>query len=479
MSRKKLRFVMPVVVVLVGVAAAVLLASARKVPPRVERISLGPLVEVVEVSSRDVPMAVVGHGEVVPKVAVDVIPQVAGQVVEIHRSLVSGGFFSAGETLFVIDPRDYELAVNRSEAAVARAEVTLERERAEADVALQEWDAINPGEEPTSGLVVREPQVRQAEAELEAARADLAVARLKLERTRVSVPFDGVVVSKSVDLGQFVSIGKMAARVYGTDKVEVRVPLENRELAWFDIPRSNGGGGPVVEVGASFAGETHTWEGRVVRMEAQVDAGSRMIHVVVEVGQPYARHGNRPPLLPGTFVDVRVFGKTVANQIPVPRHALHEGGHVWVAKDGTLNVRRVEITRSDREYAYVASGLEDGALVVVTALDAVTDGMKVRVVGDGEAEPSTGPSDDDTIVFFDYGLRIEDYGFPPTQPGAGDTHTEFGIRNSEFGNRRTLPGRVVASLQPATRNLQPGVRAGANPQSSIRNPQSQWVGVLS
>jgi len=440
MSRSKLRFVIPVAVLLVGVAAAMLLASARKAPPRVERVSLGPLVEVIEVSSRDVSMSVIGHGEVVPRVAVDVVPQVAGQVVEVHPSLVSGGFFKAGEPLVVIDPRDYELAVNRAEAAVARAEVTLEREQAEAEVALQEWDAINPGEEPSSGLVVREPQVRQAEAELEAARADLAVACLNLERTKVRVPFDGVVVSKSVDLGQFVTMGKTAARVYGTDVVEVRVPLENRELEWFDVPQNNGNSGPVAKVSTAFAGETHTWEGRVVRMEAQVDAGSRMVHVVVEILQPYARHGSRPPLLPGTFVDVRIVGKTVANQIPVPRYAVHEGGHVWVVEDDVLRVRLVEIIRSDREYAYVASGLEDGAQVVMTALEAVTDGMKVRVVGNNDGEPSRGPSDKDTVASIDYGLRIEDYGFRPNPPARREVNlqpatcnaVEFGIRNPQL-----------------------------------------------
>ena len=93
----------------------------------------------------DVPVVVNGHGEVVARVAVDVVPQVAGQVVKIHPSLVAGGFFSAGEVLVVIDPRDYELAVERGQAAVARAKVSLEREQAEAVVAREEWDELHPG----------------------------------------------------------------------------------------------------------------------------------------------------------------------------------------------------------------------------------------------------------------------------------------------------------------------------------------------
>jgi len=383
MSSKTLKIVLPIVILFAGIAGAVLLASSRKAPPRVERAAPGPLVEVLAAGLTAVPIVVEGHGEVVAKVSVEVVPQVAGRVVEVSPSMVAGGFFKANQTLFVIEPRDYELGVDRSQAAVARAEVQLERELAEANVARQEWDELNPGEAPSSGLVVREPQVRQAKAELEAARADLAVARLNLERTRVSLPFDGVVVSESVDLGQFVTTGRTLATVYGTDTVEVRVPLKRGELGWFDIPNGSGPTGPRAEVSAVVGATRHTWEGRVVRMEAQLDAASRMAHVVVEVARPFAGGDGRPPLMPNTFVDVRIFGSTLDDVVPLPRHALREGEKVWVFDDGSLRVLDVKVARADRERVYVSGGLEEGDEVIVSALDAVTDGMKIRAaVGD-------------------------------------------------------------------------------------------------
>jgi RND family efflux transporter MFP subunit len=390
MSPKSLKIVLPIAVLFAGIAGAVLLASSRKAPPRVERTAPGPLVEILAASPTDVPIVVEGHGEVVAKVSVEVVPQVAGRVVEVSPSMVAGGFFKANQTLFVIEPRDYELGVDRSQAAVARAEVQLERELAEADVARQEWDELHPGEEPSSGLVVREPQVRQAKVELEAAKADLAVARLNLERTRVSVPFDGVVVSETVDLGQFVTTGRALATVYGTDTVEVRVPLERGELEWFDIPNGSGRTGPRVEVSAGVAGVRHTWEGRVVRMEAQLDATSRMAHVVVEVQRPFAASGGRPPLMPNTFVDVRIFGSTLDDVVPLPRHALRDGENVWVFDDGSLRILGVDVARADRERVYVSAGLEAGDEVIVSALDAVTDGMKVRAAAGDRGDSTTG-----------------------------------------------------------------------------------------
>ncbi len=379
--------VLPLLIVVAGVGAAVLLASARKAPEREEQPTLGPLVEVIVAAPTELPVGVHGHGEVTAKRTVNLVPEVSGRVVGVHPSMVAGGFFRAGQPLVTLDQRDYELAVDRAEAAVARASVALERERAEAEVARQEWNELHPGEAPPSGLVVREPQVRQAEAELEAARADLAVAELNLERTRIRLPFDGVVVSENVDVGQFVTVGSMLATVYSTDLVEVRVPLEDRELAWFDAPLRPGSRGPEATVIARFAGDEHRWEGRVSRLEAEVDRTSRMVHVVVEVPRPFDRSDERPPLLPGSFVDVVIDGRTVSSVVPVPRYAVHDGA-VWVAEDGQLRIRPVEVVRSERETTWIRDGLDAGDAVIVSPLNAVTDGMAVRTTQSGPDAPA-------------------------------------------------------------------------------------------
>jgi len=185
-------------------------------------------------------------------------------------------------------------------------------------------------------------------------------------------------VSKNVDQGQFVGNGSRLATVFGTDVVEVRVPLDSRELAWFDVPSGRSGQGAAAEVSTTFGGTRSTWHGRVTRMEAQVDQTSRMVHVVIEVARPYETSENRPALLPGSFVDVRIEGRTLHEVVAVPRHAIHEGGRVWVFDDGTLGVREIEIVREDRQQTVISAGLDDGDLVIVSALDAVTDGMIIR-----------------------------------------------------------------------------------------------------
>jgi multidrug efflux pump subunit AcrA (membrane-fusion protein) len=195
-----------------------------------------------------------------------------------------------------------------------------------------------------------------------------------------------------VDLGQFVSVGQSIGVAYGVDLVEVEVPLEDEELAWFDIPDNpmslNGGkpstGGAVAQVRTDFAGAEHTWKGFVKRSTGQVDRASRLLSIVVEVPEPFKNSDFKPPLLPGLFVEVLIEGKVLKNAVAVPRDAVRNANEVWVVENGRLRIRQLDIIRSDKDFAYALSGLDDGAQIVVSALDAVTSGMSVRTQSTAE-----------------------------------------------------------------------------------------------
>jgi len=397
MSGLSKRIAIPALIVAAGIVLAILLVAGRTTPERTTREWQGPLVEAVTVHPEDVAVTVHGTGTVRARISVQLIPQVSGRIVEVHPAMTAGGFFRAGEPLAVIESTDYELAVRRAEAAVERARVQLQQAEAESSVARREWDRIHPGEEPTSPLVLRIPQLEQARAELHAAEADLETARLNLERTRLSLPFDGRVVTKSADVGQYVTPGQPVATVYGSHSMEIPVPLRDSELAWIDVPGPGGTTTPgsAVTVTADFAGREHTWEGRVTRTQGEVDLATRMVHVVVEVDEPFAE--GRPALMPGMFARVAIHGHPLEGTFVVPRHAVHEGGVVWVAREGRLRLRPVEVARYDRDLALVTSGLADGDVVVTSQLEVVTDGMKIRVAmsGEGSGEPAATPGGPD------------------------------------------------------------------------------------
>jgi RND family efflux transporter MFP subunit len=315
---------------------------------------------------------------------------VAGKVVDIHPELMVGGFIRAGEKILQIDSRDYELAVQQADATVQDAKVKLDTEQAEADVARKEWSQLNPGTEPTSLLVLREPQIRKAQAALESAEAQLAVAKLKLERTSLSLPFDALIISEQVDLGQYIVAGQSLASAYGADAIEIQVPLEDKELAWFDVfdlsvlkkTNNTTTKQTTALVRAHFAGAEHTWQGRVVRTTGQVDRTSRMIPIIIEVAEPFDSSEGRPPLLPGIFADVYIEGRVLKNAFAIPRDAIREGNKVWLVNDNILHIRTLNIVRADKEFAYTNSGIYDGAQIITSSLDVVIEGMQVRTQGD-------------------------------------------------------------------------------------------------
>ncbi len=379
-------------IVIAGVLIALVFIKFKKTPQRKEQEILAPLVKVERLDRRDIQMVIRGYGTVSPRVQVEIVPQVSGKIVWVNPQFKAGGFIRRGEQILKIDPRDYDLAVRQANSAVAEAQVKLDLERAEAKVARVEWQQINPDKEPTSPLVFREPQIRQAQAKLESANAGLATTNLNLERTQLSLPVDALIMSEKVDLGQYVMIGQSVGVAYGLESMEIEVPLEDKELAWFDIPNTvsgNGTGGPakgpIARVKADFAGATNVWRGRVVRTTGQVDKTSRLISVVVEVPEPFKDSDSRPPLLPGMFVEVLIEGNILKNAIAVPRDAMRSSNEVWVAEDGQLHIRLLDIVRADRDFAYARSGLDDGDMIVISSLDTVIEGMRVRI----QAEPAT------------------------------------------------------------------------------------------
>ncbi|NIA16861.1 MAG: efflux RND transporter periplasmic adaptor subunit [Planctomycetes bacterium] len=367
-----------IVVILLGLVITVTMVKFKRQPKQVRGDNPAPLVKVIQLKKQDVQMIVSGLGTVIPKVQVEISSQVSGKVVSINPRLENGGFIRADEDLLQIDPRDYELAVRQIEAVVAEAAVKLDMEKAEADVAIDEWQQLHPGTKPDSALVFRGPQIRQAEAQLASAKAKLAVAQLNLDRTVLSLPVDVRIISKKVNLGQYITAGTNIGTAYGIDAVEIEVPLKDEDLAWFDITDGN----VAAEVKAEFAGKNRIWKGFAKRTTGQVDISSRLVSVVIEVNEPFKHSENSVPLIPGMFTEVFIRGNILKDAVLVPRDAIRGRDKVWVFDNGKLHIGTLKILRSDRDYAYTVDSLRDGDRIIISPLNAVTEGMSVRIKKD-------------------------------------------------------------------------------------------------
>jgi multidrug efflux pump subunit AcrA (membrane-fusion protein) len=145
---------------------------------------------------------------------------------------------------------------------------------------------------------------------------------------------------------------------------------------------------------ADFAGERHSWNGRIVRVEGEIDPVSRMVHVVAQVLDPYGKYGEDDPmpLAVGMFVEAEIMGSVVADAIVLPRTALRGERMLIVDEEDRLRFRDVDVLRVDRGDVVIVGGLDAGDRVCVSTLEAVSDGMKVRASGE---QPAAQPSEDE------------------------------------------------------------------------------------
>lgn len=374
-----------VIVILVGgFVGAAQLSKRRVLPQQSEAVTYAPLVRVASVQQGPHRVLVRGNGTLAARTRIGLVPQVSGEVIAIHAELRAGGRFRVGDVLLAIEPRDYELAVARSEADVAAATTVLAKVDAEAASARGEWSALHP-ERPAPPLVALEPQVAEAAARLAAAEAALAKARLDLARTQIVARFDGRVVSASVDVGQVVAANQRIGEVYGSEVLQVAIPLAAEELRWIRLPGEPGSETPTrVELSAEVDGRVVHLNGRVARLEAELAEGTRLARVVVELGAATVPPELALRLLPGLFVEATFEGAPLSDVVSIPRTALREGGVVWGIEEGRIAFKTPEVVHSDSGRVLVR-GLAADARVVTSDLDVVTDGMHARTASEGGA----------------------------------------------------------------------------------------------
>ena len=188
-----------------------------------------------------------------------------------------------------------------------------------------------------------------------------------------------------MDIGQYVRASEPVATVFGTDILEVVVPLSLDEIALLSVPGQDWQReGSLSEVNLMVGQKTFTWNGRVVRMLGEVDSKGRMARVVVQIPDPFKGNGDsstRPLLTIGMFVGVSLYGKEAQNVVVIPRNALRQGATVWVVTDeNRLHIRSIQEVWGDEREIFVAQGLQDGERVVLSSLSGAVEGMKLRLI---------------------------------------------------------------------------------------------------
>jgi RND family efflux transporter MFP subunit len=403
----------------IALVIAVVLVTMR---PRAERqvpVDKGLLVEVLPAKTEDVEMVVESFGTVAPRESLKLVAQVRGPIVDIDPAFEEGGFVQEKTRLIQIDPRTYRLAVERRNVQIKQAEAELKRLAQEvvnlkarvkiagSDVKLarneylrlkklidrkviaqsqldKSEQAYLASQERLQALdnqmALTDPQKEQLIAARDMARVMYQEAKLDLERSSIVAPFEGWVLEKAIEVGQYVNIGQQLGKIYSAGQLDIEVRIPTKDLKWF--PEDMGQETPLLaDVVFKNAGNEDIWRGRVARIKAMMDERTRTLPMVIEIDEIPATERSQNPfgLRPGMFVTIRIKGKKIQNVFVLPRYLVYPGDVVYTVKDDALKSNRVKILRGYKDTVIIGDGLSEGAFIVKSPLSSPMDGMRVRV----------------------------------------------------------------------------------------------------
>ncbi|WP_305812154.1 efflux RND transporter periplasmic adaptor subunit [Photobacterium leiognathi] len=401
------RRTLPLVIIAIFIALSVLLLNNKKRPEQQKAQVRTPVLEVIRIEKQDVQLSVNSYGVVEPKYKAEVVSEVIGSVNYISPDFAAGKFVSKGDLLARLDDSDYHADLAQAEASLAQAQAKLKEEIARGKVAKKTLRDVSPNKKTALGL--REPQRKQEEANVKFAKAGVERAKRNLAKTEIRAPFDALVKMKNINMGSYLSQGKLIGELYGTETAEIRLPITPNSFSYLDLNRLDS---RKLNIEVQY-GDTQInhWAAKLVRNEGIIDKDNRMIYLIAEVDDPYNLKSplgkssiksisslstsspslSLPVLQFGTFVTTTIQGKKVKDVIKLPRHVVRSEQIIVVDSQNKTQTRQVNVVRSDNENAYVIGGLEDGEFVSLIRTDSLIDGTEVKTVMSQSYTPEIAP----------------------------------------------------------------------------------------
>ncbi|HWQ34648.1 MAG TPA: efflux RND transporter periplasmic adaptor subunit [Blastocatellia bacterium] len=250
-------------------------------------------------------------------------------------------------------------------AAYDQARAQAETARAQAQAARQQYEAaINTARQSNQGIA-------SAQAALQAAHAQVALARKAVSDTVIKAPFSGYVSDRPVAVGEAVSPATKIATIQRINPIRLRLQL------------------PEADAGRTRLGQTVTasvaawpdreFTGRVISINPAIDPASRTITVEAQIE-------NQQTLLhPGMFATARLIQPGGEQAVFVPRAAVindpaTNSAHVFVIEGSTARVRIVQTGEAENDLIRITSGLTGSETVAVSRTEQLFDGATVRIV---------------------------------------------------------------------------------------------------
>ncbi len=413
-----------IVVLLVAVGIAKILISLKEKPEKKEIIKTPPSVKVLTVKPTLKVMTVDAFGTVKPRKRVKIVVEVPGRIDYIHPSFTEGGEIIKDDLLIRIDQRSYGLDrqagavrirqaktdietlktdienlqkdVELSRANVALAQKELKRIKALSKNQFASKNSLDKAEQQYlqakiglqnihNRLSLTDTLMEQKRAALAMARVDFEKLDLLLQKTQITSPFDGFVLDKFAEQGEYVNPGQALGTLYQKDSLDVNVRIPLEKMKWIESSFKEGKK-PEAEVRiANFESvSSYVWQAKVARLMAKIDEKTRTLPMTLEILNPDVKINNIFDLKPGTFVKCSIIGDTYENIFVIPRYLLKRGDILFTLNDTHLKMKKVTVLRQFKEDVFISNGLNPGDRIIYSPLPGAIDGMEITVKENGE-----------------------------------------------------------------------------------------------
>ena len=376
---KKLK---PLFILLGAFAISYLLWLLGQVQPDPVEEAPAPDVIVEILTPKDFQIQISSNGTTTPLIQTVLTAEVGGEVIYRSKKFSEGSSVIEGEILAKIDDTDLQLQYKNALLQLANAEVQHSLQLAEAEIAKEAWEKIGDG--VASDLTLKKPQLKQAEALLEVAKAQVSSAKNKLNKTEIVAPYAGRIQSVNIDLGTTIIPGQPVGALYTSSEIEVTLAVKDNDLQFLSIPMDGRKLDPseqaLVEIRSFYKGKNQTWIGRLERVDGVIDPVTRMINLIAVFKNDFIET-DKPNLPIGLFVEALIDGINLKNIFSIPVNAISENNEVYIVNnDNELESRQLSILKKYSDFVIVKDGLKAGERIVISKLSTASNGIKVNPV---------------------------------------------------------------------------------------------------
>ena len=390
LGAKLVRLSIPFGIVFVAVLIYAVLAREPEETKRPPAPPRAIKTRVAELERQDYQTVIRTQGVVRPHNEVTLTAQVSGRIVKILPEFEDGAFFKKGDVLLELDEADFQANLIGAEAGLARAKTVFAQEETRAKQARLNWEDLGYDEEPNE-LVLRLPQLREAEANVRAAEAQLERARTDFERSKVRAPYSGRVRQRIVGLGQTIGGSTALGTIFAVDYAEVRLPIAGRDMAFLSLPESPDDPPVEVELKDALNEENdNRWRAQIVRTEGALDQNSLELFAIARIRDPFGRQSEHAPLRVGQPVLGYIPGEVLEDVHAIPRVAVRKLENIYLVdkKDLTLSQLTIVPIFSDEDHLIVRDpAITPDKYLAMTYLIYAPEGAKAEILPEVDEAP--------------------------------------------------------------------------------------------